>query len=265
MIARLPSARMASIAAVLLLASAPRASAESVTLYFDHSTNSSATITVNGGSPTAIVPGPYYWKTTTGPINAGNAVTTFCAELTEFVDASNASTYQTTTLAGLPTVGTQIKADYISELYGRYYDTAWNNPSFGGSTAATAFQFALWELLYDGPSALNLGSGNFTVSDPTAAIAAAKTMLLGNGTTITGLTGNASAFSARFPNSTLIGLTDPTAGVVSVNSLLPPKRIQDQIALVTKPVPAPPGAVLAGIGVLALLGRSSWRRKIAQV
>src|SRR5437868_11340010 len=189
-------------AAAALLAGGPRARAETITLHLDSVTSASVQGTFNGSTQT-FTPGPYFWSTTTAPINS---VSTFCVQLDQFITVGNTYTFDKTSLAASPTVGNQTKANYITELYGRYYNTAWNSPSFTGSTQATAFQLALWELIYDGPTSasskgsLDLSSGTFkdTASSDAAAVSLAQKYLTG-GSGFTALSGDTSQFAPRFP------------------------------------------------------------------
>src|SRR5262249_44905207 len=79
---RLMSGCVAAVAAVAFLAGSPRAQADTVTLYLDHTTNQTTNATFNGNaiSPT---PGPYYWKNPPSALNANT--TTFCVQLDQFV------------------------------------------------------------------------------------------------------------------------------------------------------------------------------------
>src|SRR5207249_1402595 len=205
--------------------------------------------TFNGSTQT-FTPGPYFWSTTTAPINS---VSTFCVQLDQFITVGNTYTFEKTSLAASPTVGNQTKANYITELYGRYYNTAWNSPSFTGSTQATAFQLALWELIYDGPTSarrkgsLDLSTGTFkdTASAHAAAVSLAQNYLTG-GSGYTALSGDTSQFATRFPGFQLQGLSAATGSNNVVTG------VQSQIVLTA--VPAPPGVFLAGAGLLALVG-----------
>jgi hypothetical protein len=245
--------------AVAVLAGFQPVRADTVTLYFDHTTNQSANITFNGSHPT-VTPGPYYWKDPPSALNANTA--TFCVQLDQFISLHNTYTYQTSSLANMPTIGNQIKANYITELFGRYYNPAWGNPSFTGNTTSTAFQLALWELTYDGPTDANpkgnldLSKGTFadTSSADTAAVSLAQKFLTG-GSGYVALSGDTSQLAAHLPGYQLVGLTDVTSSGQSVNP-----GIQDQIRVV-QTVPAPAGVWLAGAGLIALIGRGRLVRK----
>jgi len=257
----------ASVAAAAALALPSRASAEYVTLVFDGQTsNPNVAVTLNGtnyngsnGNP-KISTGPFYWHTNELPPNTAfpTPTTTFCIEInpaSQPLPPTNPPT--NTDFAVVPLTGANAAA--ITELYGRFYNAAgqnWENPNlppryngtFTGSDESTAFQVALWELVYD--SDRNLATGNFQASN------------LGNVSTLAqgylnALNGDTSMFNSRFGNSELVELLAPAGGDKSQNN------IQDQITIRPKAgVPAPAGVLLAGMGFLALLGgRARWRGK----
>ncbi|HUR54714.1 MAG TPA: hypothetical protein VMZ71_11320, partial [Gemmataceae bacterium] len=138
-------------------------------------------------------------------------------------------------------------ADAIQKLFVNNYNTAWANSSFAGSSTATAFQLALWELVYDGPGG-NLGNGNFTYAGAlnSGVGKSAKDMLNDLAGT------SSSSFGSLFPNTQVVWLSSGS--------------FQDQITVVPKvpdvPVPAPPSIVLAGLALgTGLFGRAFRRRK----
>ena len=96
----------ATVALAGLLAGSSRASAETVSLLFDH-TNGAAGVpvqyTIGGTTSTASPqPGPYYWQQTGSPINSnlpGN-LATFCVELNQTFDGS-ATTYNVDPLSAI--------------------------------------------------------------------------------------------------------------------------------------------------------------------
>jgi hypothetical protein len=261
---RLLSACAAAAAAVVFLAGSSRAQADTVTLYFDHITSQSVQTTFNG-NPATFTPGPYYWKNPPSALNANTA--TFCVQLDQFITLNSTYTFQKSSLANMPTIGNQTKADYITELYGRYYNTAWNNPGFAGSTASAAFQLALWELIYDGPVSpsnkgnLDLSSGIFKDTADAPATPLAQKYLTGGGGYVA-LSGDTSQFAKNLAGYDLIGLTDvtPPSGAQAVQ-----QGIQDQLVLTPKTpgVPAPAGVWLAGAGLVALIGRGRFLRRKA--
>jgi hypothetical protein len=245
-------------AALALLAAPARSSAESVTAAFVGDPNGSGNVSLGGTTINAAPIGPLYWSQTkpdgtpyNRPVN-GNFPTTFasfCIELgnTAATQISPGVPYTFGVRADLttaPTIGTQAKADAILELYGTHYNPAWANPSFGGSADSVAFQLALWELIYDGPGG-SLTGGNFSV-DP--AVFPESSIAQG---WVSGLTGNPGAFAANLPNMELVALVAPAApDEAKLNT-----PTQDQLVLRAKAVPAPPAALLAGLGLIALIGR----------
>lgn len=263
---RLLSGCVAAVAVVAFAAGSPQAQADTVTLYLDHTTGQKANATFNGSSISA-VPGPYYWKDPPSAVNANT--TTFCVQLDQFVSVGSTYTFEKSALAAMPTIGNQTKANYITELYGRHYNLAWNNPNFTGSTASLAFQLALWELIYDGPTgpgslgSLNLAKGTFrdTSSADAAAVSLAQKYLTGGSGGYVALSGDTSQFAQRLSGYDLIGLKDFTGGIQPA-TVQP--GIQDQLVLVpTSVVPAPAGVWLAGAGLVALIGRRRLARKKA--
>lgn len=250
---RRPSAHriVAAVAVAVMMTAATRASAETVTMSFSKTTGTApvgVTYTIGGTTTsTSITPGPYYWQQTGTPMNSnfGSSIATFCVELNQgFPSASE--NYTVNTLASV--AGTS-KAGAIEKLFANNYNSSWANSSFTGSTAATAFQLALWELVYDGAAGA-LGSGNFryTGSLTSGVGLAAANMLAALAGTST------SAFSSLFPNKQVVWLSNGTK--------------QDQIVIIPKapdvPVPAPPSVVLAGLALgTGVFGRLIRRRKLA--
>jgi hypothetical protein len=241
--------RIAFAALAVFLAPATRAAAETVNISLDQ-TPLAAQVTIYyniGGVPgnATASPGPYIWAQS-APINSSLPATlaTFCVELDQHFPTSPTS-YTLTTPAAV--VGSA-DAALISKLYGAHYNPAWEARGYLGSVESAAFQLALWELVYDGPGNLNLATGHVwqqgvNLTDKTTPGGLAQSWLNG----LSGVSN--SAFDTAFPNSKLVWLTNPT--------------YQDQLVLVPKTpngVPAPPGVVLAAVGVVALAGRRLVRR-----
>jgi hypothetical protein len=251
-----------ALTAAIILIGTQRSTADTITLTLDK-TNGNAAVpiqaTINGTTTNwSATPGPYCWHPVNAPLNSGFATptATFCVELNQPITTGNTYTYTIdTNLAQMPTIGSTTKGNQILELWGRHYDASWANSSFTGSLQSTAFQLALWELIYDGPGNLNLTTGNFrsqsgSVSNPTTATGLAAQWL--GQLSPTG--SNAAAFSNQFTGYQLVGLTNGSA--------------QDQITMLAPQplvgsVPAPPGAVLGAIGLLALAGRARLLRRTA--
>jgi hypothetical protein len=184
---------------------------------------------------------------------------TFCLELTpgqQLPAVGESVEFKVFKLAEAPSPAAA-NAALIAELYGKHYQTAWDGSAYkssGTTDPSIAFQIALWELLYDGQSN-GLTSGTFAL--PTTGYQAAQDAqaLLASLTK----TGDASFFTNRFAGKELVALIAPSSDGKE------PKDIQNQITMrPTSVVPAPPGLILAGIGMVTLLGRSRLRRKPAQ-
>ena len=221
--------------AVGFLTFAPQASAEVISLTLDGN-GPPVTYNPNGGPSTTLNAGPFQW-TQTAPLNTNfpTAVTSYCIDLDHFISKGN--TYQYTAQSDLklaPTIGNDLaKVSAINELFDRNY-----NSSLTSSTNSAAFQLALWELVYDGASSKSLSAGRIRANNTQA-----QNMLNSLGTS--------------YSNHDLAG--SHLTALVSV------KGAQDQITVVPNPppvsgVPAPPALLLAGVGVLALLGRARGNR-----
>lgn len=250
---------VAVVAVAGFLTLSPRASAELLTLNYQGTTtnpgNPTVGFTLNGTPYTNFAVGPFYWSQNSVPPNANfpPPIATFCIE----IDASQPlppigtnATFSVVNPTTAPTIDNDAtKVAAITELYGRYYTTAWNDKNtFHGDTNSVAFQLALWELVYDGASTKNLGAGNFQAPDLGTYTTTAQNML-------NSLNGNTSFFNNKFGGSELVALLAPAEGAKTQDF------VQDQLILRPKGVPAPPAVVLAGIGALALFGRARWSRR----
>lgn len=249
---------MATFAVAALCAHVPRASAELITLNYQGQTtnpgNPTLAVTVNGTTFSNASIAPFYWTQNAVPPNQSfpPPISTYCIEL---------STNQPLPPVGTNTVFSVVSADSalgsatasaVGELYARYYQTAWADQStFHGSVDSAAFQLAMWELIYDGAGSSDLGSGNFQASGLGSYTTTAQDML-------SSLNGSVS-FSDRFGDSELVALLAPATTDPNKSQ----DQIQDQITIRPKPVPAPPALMLAGVGVLGLLGRARWNRRKA--
>jgi hypothetical protein len=235
-----------------LMLGSSRASAETVSLDFTKTTGTApvgVSYTIGTTTTTtSITPGPYYWQQTGSPMNSnfGSTVATFCVELNQGTPGGPDSVVFTVT--ALAAVKSSATTTAIQKLFANNYSSAWANSSFGGEEASTAFQLALWELVYDGPTG-SLGGGNFkyTGSTTSGVGLTAKNML-------SALAGSsASSFGSLFPNSQVVWLSNGS--------------YQDQLAIIPKApdvpgVPAPPSIVLAGLALgTGLFGRTFRRRK----
>ena len=212
--------RFAAVAAGFLL-TLPTVRAETVTLVMEDA-GTRATYSPYGGAPVSVGVGPFQWSQPL-PVNANypSAITTYCIDLDQYFYPGTAHQFTVqSNLALAPTIGSADQAAPITELFDRYYQS-----SLTSTDNATAFQFALWELVYDGADERSLGAGRIQANN-----AQAQAMLNSLGT--------------PYSNHDLAG-NRLTAFVSDVH--------QDQIGVT--PVPVPPAILLAGFGLLALAGR----------
>lgn len=235
---------VATAALALLLAGLPRAAADTINLTLN-SGGPSVSLTYNGTAET-VGGGPFTW-TQSSPLNSNyptgaKGITTYCIDLDHFIKTGNTYQYSVSTnLATAPTIGNDAaKITAINELFKEDYTT-----SFQSSANEAAFQLALWKLLYDGPSNLSFSSGKVQASSSSTEQAAANLLANLGQTKVNEMSGY------------------ELAALVSTNSQYP---AQGQIMVIPTPppphgVPAPPAVMLAGIGVLALLGRARWNRR----
>jgi len=242
-----------------MLAGGQRAAAESVSLQFNTAVNGG--VSLNGDPSGPYTPsGPFYWTENGHPSNGNflSPTVTFCIESGGALPAPNASAiFGVYSLADTPSIG-PADATAVTELYGRFYNTAWDSASFTGSDASISFQIALWELVKDGTPAVgsttSLTTGSFTASPSLGSLYTTANSYLSQ------LTGDTSSFATRFSDRELVSLLAPDPNGPKTQDY------QDQITMRPKAVPAPPGLVLAGIGFVGLVGRGRWlRRKAAAV
>ncbi len=223
-----------------------KASAEQIDLQFVSTTGApGVTFTYNGNSSSS-TPGPYYWNASPPPNMGSNPIATFCIEVTQY---TLNGTYDVVAPAAAPTIGDPAKAGAIKALYGNYYNLAWNNPATAGTDPSFgSFQLALWELVYDGLYNLaNPGSDWFNTATflSNSSAAGAATSMLNN--TLANIPAGLSQFNTRLAGYELVAL---------VNS-----QRQDQLWLrPSSAIPAPPAILLAGLGLLVVGGRASWRK-----
>src|SRR5687767_3204560 len=112
-------------ALVLFLGSSPRASAETITLYFEGTTGMPAVSYSLNGVPGSTTPGPYFWDTSPPPSPPQGPVPTFCIELDQFVP--NVGEPVTYTVTPIGSSSLSVQADAIASLYGNragYSDAA---------------------------------------------------------------------------------------------------------------------------------------------
>lgn len=248
---------VATVAVAGFYAHVPRASAELLTLNYQGQTtnpgNPTLAVTVNGTTFSNASIAPFYWTQNAVPPNQSfpPPISTYCIELNSNQPLPPVGTNTVFSVVSANSALGGATASAVGELYARYYQTAWADQStFHGSVDSAAFQLAMWELVYDA-AGKDLNSGNFQASG------------LGNYTTtaqnmLNSLNGSVS-FSDRFGNSELVALLAPATTDPNKSQ----DQIQDQIIIRPKPVPAPPALMLAGIGVLGLVGRARWNRRKA--
>lgn len=118
--------------------------------------------------------GQFNWNRTGGDYTGlTGTFATFCIEVHQDVYPSNNYTYNVNTVSNAPLpvnilYGTPmgaIKADRISELYGRFFGGLSTNDDYA------AFQLAIWDFVYDGGG--SVGTGVFQASGFGAAMAQA--------------------------------------------------------------------------------------------
>ncbi len=260
MLSRLTRLTTAVLAVTGFFALAPRASAELLTLNYQGQTtspgNPTLAVTLNGTAFPNTPVGPFYWNQNQVPPNTNfpPPIATFCIELDQsqpLPPIGSNTTFSVVNPNAAPTIGNNpAKIAAIAELYGRYYQLAWNDKNtFHGSVDSAAFQLALWELVYDGAASKNLATGNFQAPGLGTYTTTAQNML-------NSLNGS-DAFNQNFGGYELIALLAP-----ATQPAKPQDFVQDQLILRPKGVvPAPPAVLLAGIGALALLGRARWTRR----
>jgi hypothetical protein len=220
------------------LSLAPRASADTINLDFNAGANGNG---LSGG-------GPFHWTQTT-PVNSNysTTITTYCIGIQDTINTGGLNRYTVTSdLGQAPTIAaapTPNAVSQINALYDHFY-----TQSFLNQTLETAFQLALWDLVY--------GSTNPLVLDrPTNATvdAVAAAMLNPSSALYAGTGGDLTGYH-------IVALVDASGLPLGT-----PGRLQDQLLVVPTPpvagVPAPPGALLAGVGALALLGRARLSRR----
>ncbi|XAL98581.1 hypothetical protein OT109_13450 [Phycisphaeraceae bacterium D3-23] len=112
----------------------------------------------------------YNKKITAGVMNwtnldTGDDFDTFCIELTQYISHDQVAEYQMhDDITAAPrtdgVVITDNKADLLGAFWGQFRDLVVD------SDTASAFQVGIWEIVYDGDDALDIGygNGNFAVS-----------------------------------------------------------------------------------------------------
>jgi hypothetical protein len=221
---------VAALVAVGFATFSPRASADTV--------DSLSLTLLNPGGNGINGGGAFNWTQNT-PINSNFAAafSTYCLDNTILPRSGSFVTHTDLTQSTL--IGNDsLKVAAITTLFDHFYGSSLSSP-----TLEAAFQLSLWELVFDGATNPNLSAGIIQQSAGPVQTAA-QGMLSGSSY-----------------NGTEHDLANASLVVLVPDATKPPN--QAQIGLVPKGVPAPPAAMLAGIGVLALLGRARWNRKKA--
>lgn len=181
--------------------------------------------------------GVFNW-TRTGGTHVGAPTgnfTSFCIELNQNISTGNSYTYNVINLADAPNPGLPVpgvngmgaaKASDIKKLWAAY------RSSVVGATTAAAFQVAVWEIVYETTSTYSVsnGSGNFYLTNAAGVVAQANTWL--------------SSLGSLTAEANLAALSNDD--------------YQDQVVA----VPLPP-AVLAGMGLMTVMGVGYVRRSLA--
>lgn len=231
-----------------LLATNSLAVADTITL--NHTGGGiSQKIRLNGNSM-SVTGGPFSWNVQAAPPNlcleCGASVTTWCVELSQSIGST--TTYTLTSVSSLANSTT------IMNLFGRGYASG-----LPTGNAAAAFQLALWELLFDtSPSTVSSGNFQYNGSSTTIRNLANNLLTQALADTANGI----NAFAQYLSGYSLYLLTSSTR--------------QDQLMLVppcvpppppppNNPIPAPPAAFLAALGILALGGRAAWLKRTPRV
>ncbi|VTR94683.1 Uncharacterized protein OS=Thioflavicoccus mobilis 8321 GN=Thimo_3093 PE=4 SV=1 [Gemmata massiliana] len=225
----------------------PRASAELITLQLDHTVPSTVSVNLGGTPISNVAPGPFSWSDKNDPPNSSfsSPIATFCIELTGTITVGGTYVFGVYAPEDAPTIGSADKANAIRALYGNFYNSAWTNPSFKGDNESKAFQLALWELVHETDATKTVSSGNFQTTSTAAT--RANEML-------NGLAGGLDKYNNS--DYELVALIAPAPGAKDQTPG------QDQLAVRPKSVPAPPAALLAGIGGMIFMGCSRLKRRL---
>jgi hypothetical protein len=224
-------AALLSVLAGLLVSSAG-ARAGTITAKFDGvSPGQGISYKLNGGNTQSTTAGVFDWTYVSGTnLNNSTTFNTFCIDLTHFISTGSKYKYSVDSPIGSDTQAiqgglTSGQSTLLSELFGKFYSSVVDNKT------GAAFQIAVWDIVYDG--GVPNGNSPFQVTS----------------------TGAAETLALQWLNN-----LDPnkTANLLVLDSD-PPKDHQNQITLAPV-VPEPSSFVLAGIGVVGLMGLT-WRRR----
>jgi hypothetical protein len=257
------------IAAVVLLAAGGQASANpTLGLEYTGPANSSAQVSITGLGNN-VYSGPYNFSVSSNPsnLNVGSSLSLFCLQYNVNIalnnqmggSPSNPGPQVIYTVNSLTSSSSPISANNGSSAsqVANLLNALWYQ--YSGNSDQTAFQLAVWELTYDGATDIKNGSANLysgSFSIPSSNLPSGEAASAANATKwINGLLGSSSTVSTDDQGlaneGTLYALTNGT--------------YQDQLIFVpaSAPVvtPAPPGLILAGIGLVAVVGRTRLSRR----
>lgn len=265
------------VAAALYLTTGERASADTITLAFASVSNANNVLYTSGVENFS---GPYNYSVTSNPsnLNIGSTASLYCLQYDVNLPTNGKNppgagppiTYTVSPLNSL-TGGSSV-ANLIEALYYSY-----NNNNI--TTNQEAFQLALWELVSDGtydighPTAsfFTTGSltapsnaGGFSSANPTMSSAAISAQLTATSLAQTWLSTLLNDTSTQI--TTLdTDLTNEGTLSALTGGMYNGQAVQNQLIFVPSvPVtgtPAPPGLILAGIGLVALIGRTRFNRR----
>jgi len=232
------------LAGVVAIAASTVASASSLQLTFDNVSpfkfvqvnyNSGRSFDQNAnGGYSNLYTGQMQWHD-----NAGRNLTTYCTQLTEYINWGQTVNFTITSVASVPdpTPGPMgaIRAQLVKDLYARHY---FQVVASNDANLNAAFQLAIWEITHENLTAFDAAGTVAQLATGVGAIA-----INGGDATSAAVGGLADSMLAglgfdgfRSIGAGLAGLTDASA--------------QDQLIV----VPLPMTAALAGLGLLGAFG-----------
>ena len=218
----------ASLGAVALAFAASGVQAETVSVGASSHPHSSVSVNVTGYNGTA---GQFKFGVTSadGPTYAaGNTILSYCVELTEFVQSS--ATYKVLKDGDVGGFSAAVYSN-LTNLFNKY----WN--AVTSTATSAAMQLAVWEIVNETGSSLNLSDGSFKVTSAGS-----------------GATGIAQGWLDNLNNPNVADTGD--FSVIKLSA----KGAQDQVTVGVNTVPLP-GAALLFLSALGLGGLA--RRKQA--
>jgi hypothetical protein len=216
--------------------------ADSVTVNLIGTNSDAYTLALQGQQPVTGHTGAYTWQQVGNNGSLPSTFQTYCVELLQ--STHSPTTYTIVPLSQVPDPGTGVpggpgmgttRATLISQLWGTFF-----NQTLGNADNQAAFQLAIWEFVYGGPS------DNWNLTDSNA------NFFVVGGTD----SGSVVPLAQTWVNDIvhqLVPITTETDLVGLTNS-----QYQDQITT----VPAPPSVWMACVGALGLVA-GAWRRRWA--